>query len=162
VFFVVVDFAFFSANVIKILDGGWFPLALGFSVFALLSTWRLGRKLLYERLKQDSVPLDAFISRSRHGRTASGRRYRRVPDRRPRGVPRALLHNLYHNKVLHQRVVLLNVLTEDVPHVPESERVRVEALPAGFHRVFVRYGFKDDPDLPQAMALCAAHGWTSR
>jgi KUP system potassium uptake protein len=77
-------------------------------------------------------------------------------------VPRALLHNLYHNKVLHERVVLLNVLTEDVPHVPESERVRVEALPAGFHRVFVRYGFKDDPDLPQAMELCAAHGWTSR
>jgi KUP system potassium uptake protein len=158
VFFVVVDFAFFSANVIKILDGGWFPLTLGFSVFALLSTWKLGRKLLYEKLKQDSVPIHAFISGLAMGgpHRVDGTGVFLTAD--PESVPRALLHNLYHNKVLHQRVVLLNVLTEDVPHVPESERVRVDPLPAGFHRVFVRYGFKDDPDLPHAMALCAAHG----
>jgi len=157
-FFVAVDFAFFSANVIKILDGGWFPLALGFSVFALLSTWRLGRKLLYERLQKDSVPLAAFIT----SLAADG------PQRvdgtgvfmtaEPSGVPRALLHNLYHNRVLHQRVVLLNVVTEDVPQIAEDQRIRVEHLAAGFHRVFVRYGFKDDPDMPQIMNACAAHG----
>jgi KUP system potassium uptake protein len=76
----------------------------------------------------------------------------------PHGVPRALLHNLYHNKVLHERVVLLNVVAEDVPHVPDDERLRVEALPAGFHRVFVRYGFKDDPNVPQVMEQCADLG----
>jgi len=158
VFFVVVDFAFFSANVIKVLDGGWFPLALGFSVFALLSTWKLGRKLLYDRLKQDSVSIHAFIGGLAMGgpHRVDGSGVFMTAD--PESVPRALLHNLYHNKVLHRRVVLLNVVTEDVPHVPEDERVRVEVLPAGFHRVFVRYGFKDDPDLPHALELCAAHG----
>jgi KUP system potassium uptake protein len=157
-FFVIVDFAFFSANVTKIFDGGWFPLAVGCSVFVLLSTWRRGRRLLSERQKEQSVPLDAFIG----GIAAGG------PQRvggtgmfltaHPEGVPRAMLHNLNHNKVLHDRVVVLNVVTEDVPHIPDGERVRVEALSEGFYRVFVRYGFKDDPDLPQAMALCADQG----
>jgi K+ transporter len=158
VFFVVVDIAFFSANVIKILDGGWFPLALGLSVFVLLSTWKLGRRLLYEKLEQDTIPLDAFITSLEaggpHRVDGTGVFLTANPD----GVPRALLHNLYHNKVLHQRVVLLHVDVEDVPRVAEPERVRVEAFPAGFYRVFVRYGFKDEADLPQALELCAGHG----
>lgn len=158
VFFVVVDLAFFLANITKIPDGGWFPLALGASVFVLLSTWRLGRRLLTERQREQSLPLDAFIA----SLAVDG------PQRvdgtgvfltaNPQGVPRAMLHNLSHNKVLHRRVVVLNVITEDVPHVPESEGVRTEALPDGFHRVFVRYGFKDDPDLPRALELCANLG----
>ena len=158
VFFVVVDFAFFSANVIKVLDGGWFPLTLGVSVFMLLSTWKLGRKLLYEKLKQDSIPIKDFIASLAAGGPlrVDGTGIFMTAD--PESVPRALLHNLYHNKVLHERVVLLNVTTEDVPHVPENERVRVEGLTAGFHRAYVRYGFKDDPDLPRALELCAAQG----
>jgi KUP system potassium uptake protein len=76
----------------------------------------------------------------------------------PQGVPRALLHNLNHNKVLHERVVLLNMASDDVPHVPEGERVRVEALPEGFYRVFARYGFKDDPNVPRVMEECADAG----
>ncbi len=157
-FFVVVDFAFFAANVTKVFDGGWFPLALGLSVFVLLSTWKRGRQLLQERLRRDSMPLDAFLA------SISAEAPQRVEGTgvfltaHPQGVPRAMLHNLNHNKVLHQRVVLLQVVTEDVPHVPESERVRVETLPAGFHRVFVRYGFKDDPHVPRAMQLCAVQG----
>ena len=158
VFFIVVDFAFFSANVIKILDGGWFPLALGFSVFALLSTWRLGRRLLYEKLQQDSIPLDTFIASLADGGPHRVHGTGVFLTASPEGVPRALLHNLYHNQVLHERVVLLHVASEDVPHVPEDERVRVEALAAGFHRVFVRYGFKDDPNVPQVMEMCAALG----
>jgi KUP system potassium uptake protein len=158
VFFVVVDIAFFSANVIKILDGGWFPLALGLSVFVLLSTWKLGRRLLYEKLEQDTIPLDAFITSLEaggpHRVDGTGVFLTANPD----GVPRALLHNLYHNKVLHQCVVLLHVDVEDVPRIAEPERVRVEAFPAGFYRVFVRYGFKDEADLPQALELCAGHG----
>ena len=158
VFFVVVDFAFFSANVIKILDGGWFPLVIGGSVFVLLSTWRLGRRLLSERQGQQSVPLDDFIAGialdGPHRVTGTGV----FLTAHPEGVPRAMLHNLNHNQVLHERVVLLNVTTEDVPHVPEEDRVRVEALARGFHRLFVRYGFKDDPDLPRALSLSAARG----
>ncbi|MCM8594440.1 potassium transporter Kup [Accumulibacter sp.] len=158
VFFVAIDFAFFSANAIKVLDGGWFPLALGFSVFALLSTWKLGRRLLYEKLQKDSVPLEAFIASLATGgpQRVSGTGIFMTAE--PHGVPRALLHNLYHNKVLHERVVLLNVVTEDVPYVAEGDRLRVEALPEGFHRVYVRYGFKDDPDIPRVMDLCAAQG----
>ncbi len=160
-FFVVVDFAFFSANVSKILDGGWFPLVLGLSVFALLSTWKLGRRLLYERLQKESIPLDAFLDSLAAGGPLRVDGTGIFMTAEPQGVPRALLHNLYHNKVLHKRVVLINVVTEDVPHVPDSERVRVERLPAGFFRVFVRYGFKDDPDVPGVMDLCTAqHGLT--
>ena len=156
--FVVVDIAFFSANVIKIFDGGWFPLVLGLSVFTLLSTWKRGRILLYEKLKQDSMPLAAFLASLESGgpHRVEGTGIFMTPD--PDGVPRAMLHNLYHNKVLHERVVLLNVAMEDVPHVAESERVRVEALSQGFFRVRVRYGFKDDPDIPHAMRMCAEHG----
>ena len=158
VFFVVVDFAFFSANVIKIFDGGWFPLALGFSVFALLSTWRLGRRLLYEKLQQDSIPLDAFLVSLADGGPHRVDGTGIFLTASPEGVPRALLHNLYHNKVLHERVVLLNVVTEDVPHVPEGDSVCIETLGEGFSRVFVRYGFKDDPDVPRIMELCAEQG----
>ncbi len=160
VFFVVVDIAFFSANVIKIFDGGWFPLVLGLLVFALLSTWKRGRMLLYNKLRQDSMPLDAFLSSLSAGgpHRVEGTGVFMTPD--PDGVPRALLHNLYHNKVLHQRVVLLNVMMEDVPHIAERERVFVEDLTQGFHRVRVRYGFKDDPDIPHAMGLCASQGLT--
>ncbi|HMW16495.1 MAG TPA: potassium transporter Kup [Accumulibacter sp.] len=160
VFFVLVDFAFFSANVVKVLDGGWFPLLLGFSVFALLSTWKLGRKLLYERLKLDSIPLEAFIDGVGTGgpQRVDGTSIFLTAD--PDSVPRALLHNLYHNKVLHERVVLLHVNMEDVPHIDDSLRVRVENLANGFHRVFVRYGFKDTPDIPLAMNLCAEKGMT--
>ena len=133
-------------------------MAAGLSVFVLLSTWKRGRQLLQERLRRDAMPLDAFLA------SISAEVPQRVEGTgvfltaHPQGVPRAMLHNLNHNKVLHQRVVLLQVVTEDVPHVPESERVLVETLPAGFHRVFVRYGFKDDPHLPRAMQLCADQG----
>lgn len=157
-FFVVVDAAFFSANVIKILDGGWFPLALGLVVFALLSTWRLGRRLLSERLEQDAMPLDAFLASIATGGPQRVDGTGIFLTGTPAGVPRAMLHNLYHNKVLHRRVVLLHVDMADEPHVPDSERVRVETLAGGFHRVFVRYGFSDEPDLPHALALCDEQG----
>ncbi|EXI92424.1 MAG: potassium transport protein Kup [Candidatus Accumulibacter sp. BA-94] len=158
VFFVVVDFAFFAANVIKIVDGGWFPLAVGTAVFVLLSTWRRGRRLLAERQRQQSISLADFISSIAIGgpQRVSGSGV--FLTAHPEGVPRALLHNLNHNQVLHERVVVLNVAVADVPHVAEAERVRVEALGQGFHRVHVAYGFKDEPDLPRALALCAADG----
>jgi KUP system potassium uptake protein len=156
--FIVVDFAFFSANSVKILDGGWFPLVLGLAIFTLLSTWRQGRRLLYEKLKQDSMPLDAFISSLAYGGPHRVEGTGIFMTTNPDGVPRAMLHNLLHNKVLHQRVVLLNVIMEDVPYVPEIDRVEVHKLPEGFYQMLVRYGFKDEPDIPAAMERCAEQG----
>ncbi|MBI5108664.1 MAG: potassium transporter Kup [Rhodocyclales bacterium] len=156
--FFVVDFAFFSANLVKVLDGGWFPLVLGLAVFTLLATWKRGRSLLYEKLQQDSMPLDAFISSMKYGGP------HRVPGTgifmttRPDGVPRAMLHNLLHNKVLHERVILLNVNIQDIPHVAENERMMVEPLSDGFFRVMLNYGFKDDPNIPVALEMCGYMG----
>jgi KUP system potassium uptake protein len=157
-FFVIVDFAFFSANVIKIIDGGWFPLVLGLAVFSLLSTWKSGRALLYEKLLQDSMPLDAFIRSLDYGGPHRVEGTGIFMTTNANGVPRAMLHNLLHNKVLHERVILLTVLVEDVPRVPEIDRVEVHALKQGFYQVIVRYGFKDDPDIPAALTMCEPFG----
>lgn len=159
VLFFVVDFAFFSANSVKIFDGGWFPLALGLAIHALLMTWKRGREALARRMALDTIPLNLLIQSLFYDPPVrvSGTGIFMTTD--PDGVPRALLHNLLHNKVLHDRVVLVNVLTEDVPYVSPTERVRVEALDFGFFRVFVRYGFKDDPDIPAALAMCAGQGF---
>lgn len=158
ILFFTVDFGFFAANSVKIFDGGWFPLAMGLAIHTLLMTWKRGRALLSERMRQDTMPLDLFIQSMFHDPPL------RVPGTgvfmttAPEGVPRALLHNLLHNKVLHARVVLVNVVTEDIPYVPASERVRVEELDFGFYRVFVHYGFKDDPDIPAALGMCESQG----
>ena len=159
VLFFVVDFAFFSANSVKIFDGGWFPLALGLAIHTLLMTWKRGREALARRMALDTIPLNLLIQSLFYDPPVrvSGTGIFMTTD--PDGVPRALLHNLLHNKVLHDRVVLVNVLTEDVPYVSPTERVRVEALDFGFFRVFVRYGFKDDPDIPAALAMCAGQGF---
>ena len=156
--FIAVDLAFFSANSVKIMDGGWFPLVMGIAVFTLLSTWKRGRALLYEKLKQDSMPLDAFISSLAYGGPHRCEGTGIFMTTNPDGVPRAMLHNLLHNKVLHERVVLLNVVMVDEPHVPEGDRVEVACLPQGFYQMVVRYGFKDDPDIPRAMELAAERG----
>ena len=157
-FFLFVDLAFFTSNAIKILEGGWFPVLVGMIVFALLATWRRGREILFARLRPGAIPLEPFIQ----GITAHPPT--RVPGTAvflttsPEGVPHALLHNLNHNKVLHDRVLLLTVHTEEVPRVPDSERVEIEPLEAGFYRMTVRYGFKDEPDIPRALELAAAEG----
>ena len=158
VLFFIVDFAFFSANSVKIFDGGWFPLALGLVIHTLLMTWKRGREALARRMALDTIPLNLLIQSLFYDPPVrvSGTGIFMTTD--PDGVPRALLHNLLHNKVLHDRVVLVNVFTEDVPYVSSAERVRVEALDFGFFRVFVRYGFKDDPDIPAALAMCGGQG----
>jgi KUP system potassium uptake protein len=156
--FAIVDFAFFAACSTKILDGGWFPLVLGLSVFAVLSTWRKGRGLLLDKLKQDAMPLNAFLESLDYGgpHRVEGTGIYMTPN--PDGVPRAMLHNLLHNKVLHERIIMLNVQMEDVPHVPEIDRVEVHQLKHGFNQVIVRFGFKDDPDVPAALGMCSPYG----
>jgi KUP system potassium uptake protein len=152
--FLAVDLVFLSANGLKILAGGWFPLVMAAAVFFLMSTWRRGREVMFERLYRGAPSLRSFLaSLSLHPPT-------RVPGTAVfltanlDAVPRALLHNLKHNKVLHDRVVTLKVETEDVPRVPISERVQVEHLGANFHRVVLRYGFMERPDVPAALRSC--------
>ena len=156
--FLTVDIAFFSATTVKIVAGGWFPLLIGALVFTLLTTWKRGRDLLNARIRNDTMPLDGFIQSMFSSPPPRVEGTSVFMTTWIEGVPRALLHNLVHNKVLHQRVVLLTVETADVPHVPDDERVIVEELDYGFYRVRVLYGFMDDPDLPVALERCADFG----
>jgi KUP system potassium uptake protein len=145
--FFVVELAFFGSNALKIAHGGWFPLVAGAGIFAIMATWKTGRKLVWERIKDATLPRDLFFA------DIETNPPQRVPGTaifmagNPNGTPVALLHNLKHNKILHQRNILLTVLTTEEAHVPEAERVAVEQLPAGFQRVVGRYGFMEEPDI---------------
>jgi KUP system potassium uptake protein len=152
--FLAIDLAFLGANVSKIPAGGWFPLVLAALGLYLMSTWRKGRAALHARLQAGAPTLRAFLASIKRQPLA------RVPGtavfltNNLDVVPRALLHNLKHNRVLHERVVTLRVITEDVPRVPPSDRVEVEHLGANVHRVLVRYGFMETPDVPAALLPC--------
>lgn len=152
-FFLIVDLAFLGANSIKLFQGGWFPLLIAIGVFTIISTWRRGREILFERLRPGAIPLEPFLE------SIEAHPPQRVPGTAifltagREGVPHALLHNLNHNKVLHERIVLLTVLTEDVPYVSDDQRIEISELGTGFYRMSVHFGFKDEPDLPRALSL---------
>jgi len=158
VFFLFIDLAFLAANAPKIIHGGWFPLAMGLIVFTLLTTWKRGRKLLLQRMIHDNIDLDTFIE----GILAFA--HTRVPGTAVflhatgKGVPHALLHNLSHNKVVHERVVVLTVTTADTPVVATEERSQITDLGAGFYRMQLRYGFREEPNIPDALAQCSKQG----
>lgn len=156
--FLVVDVSFFSANVLKIPDGGWVPLVIGIVIFTLMLTWKTGRTLLYQHLKNDAMALDPFIEAI--GAHPPTRVYGTALFMTPNleGVPHAMLHNLKHNKVLHEKVVILTVKFLDYPHTSIEERVEVVPMPHEFYKVTVNYGFKDEPDLPRDLLLCAPKG----
>ena len=157
--FLVVDITLFSANIVKIAHGGWFPLLFGLCVYLLLITWKQGRILMHARQKEDAVSLTAFMEHLPSASEAP-----RVPGTamfltsNPEGVPHALLHNLKHNKVMHQRVVLVTVQVLDIPRVANAQRVVVEQMQHGFWRVRVYFGYMDDPDLPEALEWCGEQG----
>ncbi len=146
-FLLLIDLSFWGANMVKVEQGGWFPLAAAAVVFTLMSTWKKGRSLLANTFGMRGLPVDIFI------RDIAGSHPVRVPGmavfmtRNTDGVPPVLLHHLKHNKVLHQQVVLLSVLTEEIPVVPREERVRVSAAGEGVFRVVARYGFMEDPNI---------------
>jgi KUP system potassium uptake protein len=152
--FLAIDLAFFGANLNKIPSGGWFPLVLAALGLCLMSTWRRGRRVVFDRLYRDAPALPSFLAGMRLRPPA------RVPGtavfltNNLDAVPRALLHNLKHNKVLHERVVTLRVVTEDVPRIAEPARVQVEHLGGNVHCVLVRYGFMESPDVPAALSRC--------
>ena len=156
--FLVVELIFLAANILKIPDGGWFPLIAGMVVFVLMTTWKRGRQLLAERLKGERLELSLFLeslAMSMPTRVAGTAVFLNAD---PSGVPHAMLHNLMHNKVLHERVVLVSVKFFDVPYVPEIDRVEVKPLRENFWSVVVQYGFKDEPNIPAGLALCADAG----
>lgn len=155
--FFIVDIAYFAANLTKVPDGGWFPLVVGLVIFTLLTTWSRGRALMIERMREAAMPIKVFIQSAATSAT-------RVPGTAvfmtstPEGVPHALLHNLKHNKVLHERVILLTVRISDVPYVSDDERVELATLGQGFHRMILRFGFMQDADVPAALKQVHACG----
>ncbi|MGC8530923.1 MAG: potassium transporter Kup [Acidiphilium sp.] len=151
--FMLIDIAFFSANTLKIVEGGWVPLAIGLSIVLLMTTWRRGRSLLFARWQQDSLPLASFLKRLPQSRIV------RVPGiavfltGNPEYTPASLLHNLKHNKVLHETVFFVTVRNLDIPITPLDDRVRAEELVPGIYRVIVSYGFMESPNIPRTLDL---------
>ena len=154
-FFLTLDLSFFSANILKVLDGGWLPLLMGLLIFTLLTTWKRGREILYERLFADELPLDDFIGNLEAYPPTRVEGTAVFMTGSTEGIPHALLHNLKHNKVLHQRVVLMTIKNLDEPYVNDDTRVHIRQLSPSFWQVVARYGFKESPGIPQVLALCA-------
>jgi KUP system potassium uptake protein len=155
---ITVDLSFFLANVVKIADGGWLPLVVGACLYAIFTTWKIGRRILVERLHESTVPLEPFIARLKDGSPPRVAGTAVFMTGARDGVPYAMLHNLKHNKVLHERVVLLTVVTEQIPVVPDKERMRVEPLEKNFWRIVLRYGFMEGPNIPRALRLAQPSG----
>jgi KUP system potassium uptake protein len=155
--FALVDLAYFGANLTKVPDGGWFPLLIGFIAFTLLTTWARGRALMINRLREAAMPVKVFVQSAVNSAV-------RVPGTavfmtsQATGVPHALLHNLKHNKVLHERVILLTVTIADVPYVAEAKRVEYVDLGQGFFRIVINYGFMEDPDVPAVLSATRSCG----
>ncbi len=152
--FLTIDLAFFGANVVKIPDGGWFPLVVALTIFTLLVTWKRGREIVMLRLSEKALPLVPFVEniQAYPPTSVSGTAVFMTAD--ANGVPSALLHNLKHNKVLHERVVILNVRYAEVPYVAVDRRLEMTKLAEGFYHVVIRYGFMDNIDIPMALAEC--------
>jgi KUP system potassium uptake protein len=156
--FFIVDLAYFGSNLMKVPSGGWVPLAIGLVIFMLLTTWARGRALMRERMAESTMPMDIFI------KSAAGSA-QRVPGTAifmastSAGVPSALLHNIKHNRVLHERIIILTVEIADVPYVDEAKRATCKTMNEGFYRVILRFGFLEETDVPAALArvdLCGA------
>jgi KUP system potassium uptake protein len=157
-FLLTIDLAFFGANAIKIEEGGWLPLVFGFGVFLLMTTWKRGRGLLHEKLQRDGLELNSYV------KSMAPAPVGRVPGTaifltsHPENVPHSLLHNMKHNKVLHEHIVILSVRILDIPHVSSKDRLECQTLQNNFYVLIVKFGFKDEPDIPKALKLAVNLG----
>ncbi|RFC33292.1 MAG: KUP system potassium uptake protein [Candidatus Nitrotoga sp. SPKER] len=154
--FLCVDLAYFAANAIKIPQGGWFPLGIALVSFVVLTTWKRGRQLLFEEISRRSIPIQTIVDYVGEVNRAQGTAVFLVGVNE--GAPAALLHNLKHNQVLHERNVLLSVIIEDKPFVTKDNRILINDLGNSFYRVKVFYGFMQTPDVPAALDLCVPLG----
>ena len=161
-FFIVIDLAFMGANLLKLVRGGWVPIAVALAVFALMTTWYKGRKHVQKMLKRSSLPIDLFLDSVAENKPVRVKGTAVFMTSDAEGAPLVLLHHLKHNKMLHEQVVLLSVLPTTVPEIPDSERVQVTALRENFWRVKARYGFMETPNVPEVLAKCAAEGLIAR
>jgi KUP system potassium uptake protein len=156
--FLIIDTAFFGANALKFLQGGYIPIAIAAAIFIMMTTWKAGRAMLRARLLEKSLPIDLFMSdvgqRSQNRVNGTAVFMTGSAD----GIPPALLHNLKHNKVIHEQVILLTVVTREIPHVEPEDRVEIKKLGHGFYRVIGSYGFMEDPNIPDVMNLIRAKG----
>jgi KUP system potassium uptake protein len=152
--FLALEIVFFAANALKIPHGGWVPLAIGIGLLVLMTTWKRGREILSKRMMEKTVPLKLLLA------DLAAEPPIRVPGTAvfmygtSDGTPPALVHNLAHNKVLHEKIVFLTVITEEIPHVPAADRVTVKRTGKGFHTVVAHYGFMEDPDINEVLAAC--------
>lgn len=158
VIFIVADLSFFAANIIKVEYGGWFPLLVAASIFLVMTTWKRGREILKDRLSENLVPMETFI------KDLESRELKRVRGNAvfmtgtSNGVPPALLHNVKHNRSLHEQVALLTILTRNVPKVSPAERLEVKELGSGIYRIIAHYGFKETPNVPKLLKKTQAWG----
>ena len=150
--FLIIDGSFFGANLLKIREGGWVPITIAFVIFVLMTTWNRGREIVQELLRRGMLPVDLLLADLENRKTV------RVPGvavfmtREPEGAPVVLLHHLKHNKVLHEQVVLLSILSEEVPEIKDAERITIQRLTQGFYRITARYGFMESTDVPAILA----------
>ena len=156
--FLALDLLLVMSCAIKFFQGGWFPLVLGLAIFIVMATWRRGRELLIESIQKNDPDLLPFITGLSQDTVHRVSRTAVYAVANSSTVPQALMHNLKHNQVLHERNVILTVVFHEVPWIPFDERIQVDALVAGFWRVQVNYGFKNTPDIPQALELCKGKG----
>jgi KUP system potassium uptake protein len=152
----IVDMTYFAANAIKIPQGGWFPIGIAVISFTVLTTWKHGRKLLYEEIGRQSVPMQVIIDGITDVTRVQGTAI--FLTSAGEGAPSSLLHNLKHNQVLHERNVLLTVVVEDKPYVTKGNRILIKDLGKNFYLVKVFYGFMETPDIPASLDLCATRG----
>jgi KUP system potassium uptake protein len=157
--FLFIDLTFLSANMLKIVEGGWVPLALGGAVMAVMYTWRRGTRILLMKTRKQEMPLESLVANLERKPPA------RVPGTAvfltsdPEFAPTALLHSLKHYKVLHEQNVILTIETADTPHVDRAERVRIEPIGETFARIILRFGFMETPNVPRALAMARRLGW---
>jgi KUP system potassium uptake protein len=156
--FLAVDISFFSANLAKLFHGGWFPMVGALLVFSVMTTWRLGARWRFHELSKVRMPFDAFFSSLKVQMPVRVKGTAVFMTQDSHGTPPALLHQLKHNQVLHEQIILLTIQTTNAPAVPREERVEVEQMPAGFWRMIGRYGFMETPNVPELMSLAAAQG----
>ncbi|HYD64259.1 potassium transporter Kup [Azospirillum sp.] len=156
--FLVVDMALFGATLLKVPQGGWFPLVVALGVFMLMTTWRKGRTVLSRRLYEDALPLEMFLDRIKPESPMRVAGTAVFMTGNAEVVPHVLLHNIKHNKVLHERVIILTVMTDDVPRVYEERAISVDKLGKGFFRVVLHYGYMEQPHIPQALERCRKYG----
>ena len=150
-FFLIIDLGFFGANILKFIDGGWFPLLIGGFVFLIMTTWHRGRELIWDRLRKTEEPLEKFLAEIKRKPPVRVGGTSIFMSGRSRGTPAVLVHHLKHNQALSERAIVLTVETQDVPHISPNERLEEEELSEGFRRLTLNFGYMDEPNVPSAL-----------